>query len=409
MSRPDTRGVDVGPYRWWILALLAASTLINYLDRMALSVVVPTLREELLLSSASYGAITTAFLIAYSAGQIVAGGVIDRIGTRAGLAIFVTVWSLAAISHGFAQTAMHLLLLRILLGLGEAGNWPAGAKAVSEWFGKSERALSMGIFDGGSALGAILAPPLVAWLTLTYGWRSAFFVTGAVGFLWLALWLAFYRTSPSVAPAAPKRLAVWTVVRDSRLWGLMATRMLATPVWWFYVFWLPDYLGKGRGLSLKEIGLFGWVPYVTVDLGKLVGGRVSDLLIRREVNSNLARKGVMGMGALCMAAGLLVAGAGSAFLALAWISLATFGFGMWSANTLALHADLFESQKMASAVGWTTAASSVGGAFFTWMIGRLVDAQGYGVVFALTGMLAILAFAVLWFAVPQPEPEAVHA
>lgn len=387
------------PPRYWILALLSLSTLINYLDRQALSVVVPTLRREMSLSSSDYGNITTAFLIAYSAGQILAGGVIDRIGVRWGLAIFAAVWSLAAMAHGFAQTAGQLLLLRILLGLGEAGNWPAGVKAISEWFSKNERAFSMGIFDGGSAMGAILAPPLVAALTLIYGWRAAFFVTGALGFLWLGLWFAFYRTSSTADSAPVQAGGVWRILANRQLWGLMATRLLATPVWWFYVFWLPDYLGKGRGLSLKEIGMFGWVPYVTVDLGKLIGGRLSDRLIARGQTVTIARKGVMGAAAICMAGGLFVVEASSTVTALAWVSLATFGFGMWSANILALHADLFESSTIASAVGWTTAASSIGGAAFTWLTGRVVDAQGYGMVFALAGSTALFAFAVLWFAV----------
>jgi ACS family hexuronate transporter-like MFS transporter len=388
------------PVRYWILALLSVSTLINYLDRQALAVIMPTLRREMSLSSADYGNITTAFLVAYSAGQIFAGAIIDRIGVRAGLAVFVTAWSLAAMAHGLAATATQLLILRILLGLGEAGNWPAGIKAISERFPKTERAFSMGVFDGGSAVGAILAPPLVAALTLYFGWRAAFFSTGALGLVWLAAWLLFYRDTPTAtaAPTAPPA-NLWTLLANRELWGLMGTRMLVTPVWWFYIFWLPDYLGQGRGLSLKEIGLFGWVPYVTVDLGKLVGGGISDRLIAHGGNTTLARKSVMAAAAVCMAGGLFVVEAASAASALAWISLATFGFGMWSANILALHADLFDPSTIASAVGWTTAASGVGGAAFAWLTGQMVDAQGYGLVFALAGSTALIAFAVLWFGV----------
>ena len=391
------------PTRYWILALLSFSTVINYLDRQALSIVVPTLRQEISLSSAEYGDITTAFLIAYGVGQIIAGGVVDRIGTRWGLAIFVAVWSVTAIAHGFAQTAGQLMALRILLGLGEAGNWPAGVKAISEWFSKSERAFSMGIFDGGSAVGAILAPPVVAAIAVGYGWRTAFVATGLLGLVWLCFWLRFYRTNPAMAGSAWVPSALWTILRQPKLWGLMATRLLATPVWWFYVFWLPDYLGNGRGFSLAEIGMFGWVPFVTVDLGKLIGGRLSDLGIARGYSLTMARKTVMGAAAVCMAGGLFVVAAETSFAALAWVSLATFGFGMWSANILALHADLFDSSTIASAVGWTTAASSLGGAAFTWLIGRVVDSQGYGLVFAMAGSTALLAFAVLWFAVGTVE------
>jgi len=391
------------PRRYWILALLSCSTLINYLDRQALSVVVPELRREMSLSSLEYGNITTAFLIAYSTGQILAGTVIDRIGVRWGLAIFAAVWSLAAMAHGFAAAAAHFFVLRVILGLGEAGNWPAGVKAISEWFSKSERAFSMGVFDGGSALGAVLAPPLVVALTLQYGWRTAFVATGAVGLLWLVLWLTMYESSPTATMSQPKFGGLLQLLYNRSLWGLMATRLLATPVWWFYVFWLPDYLGSGRGLSLKEIGLFGWVPYVTVDLGKLFGGRLSDRWIARGGDAMFARKAVMGAGALCMAGGLFVVEAGSAAVALAWVSLATFGFGMWSANILALHADLFDSSTIASAVGWTTAASSIGGAAFTWLTGRIVDAQGYGMVFAMAGSTALFAFTVLWFSIHSPS------
>lgn len=386
-------------YRYWILALLSLSTMINYLDRQALSVIVPTLRKEMSLSSADYGSITTAFMLAYGVGQILAGAVVDRLGTRLGLAIFVFIWSVAAAAHSWASSVAALFFLRIALGLGEAGNWPAGVKAVSEWFPKSERAFSMGIFDGGSALGAILAPPLIAWLTISFGWRTSFLATASLGFVWLLGWLLFYKEGPAAAPHGKGVSSVWVVLDNPQLWGLMAMRTVSTPVWWFYVFWLPDYLGKGRGLSLKEIGLFGWVPYVTVDFGKLVGGRLSDRLIGRGFSTTTSRRAVMAGGALFMACGLFVVAANSVEAALTLVSLATFGFGMWSANTLALHADLFPSSQIASATGWTTAASSVGGAAFTWLTGRLVDTHGYGVVFALAGSAALVAFAVLWFGV----------
>ena len=384
-------------HRYTILALLSFSTLINYLDRQALAVVVPELRREMSLSSREYGEITTAFLIAYGAGQLLAGPLIDRLGAGWGLALFTAVWSLAALGHGLAQTAGHLLALRILLGVGEAGNWPAGVKWISERFARSERAFTMGVFDAGSAVGAMLAPPLVAALTLIYGWRVAFLCTGVLGLLWLVVWLASVpRESP---PTALSPAASWRMVSGRPLWGLVATRFLATPVWWFYVFWLPDYLGQARGFTLREIGLFAWVPYVTVDLGKLLGGRLSDYLILRGKPVMLARKIIMGAAALAMAAGLFVVEAHSSFAALAWVSLATFGFGMWSANILALHADLFASRGIATAVGCTTAAASVGGAIFTWLTGRLVDTEGYSLVFALAGSAALLGFAVLWFAI----------
>ena len=408
--------------RWLILILLFLSTMINYVDRQALSVLLPALRGELGISSAEYGTITTIFLVAYTISQVASGAMIDRIGTRLGFAVSIVVWSIAAILHAFAQGALSLGILRFVLGLGEAGNWPAGGKAISQWFPAKRRAFGMGFFDGGSAVGAIIAPPIVAGLAIYFGWRAAFVVTGILGFIWLAGWLVVYSS-----PATHKWLSEEdreTAVRESgtggakstsftasirqiigvrALWGLMATRMLATPVWWFYVFWLPDYLSKGRGFSLAEIGLFGWIPYLTVDIGKLVGGGISDRLLERGNTPTFARKIVMAGGALAMVAGVMVVGAETSAGAIAWVSLATFGFGMWSANILALHADIFPSETMGSALGLTGMGASLGGAIFTFIVGQVVDRAGYSPVFWTVGCLALVALFALVFFVGRVE------
>ncbi len=388
--------------RWTILALLCVSTAINYIDRQALSVLLPTLRTELGITSVQYGTIATFFMLAYTVGQMGAGPLIDRVGTRRGFSIAISVWSVAAMAHAFVSSAAGLGVLRVLLGIGEAGNWPAGGKAIAEWFPKDRRAFAMGVFDGGSAAGAILAPPIVAGLALTFGWRAAFVVTGAIGFLWLAAWLRFYHNpAPAQMASAARKRFEWP--RGRRLWGLMLTRMIATPVWWFYVFWLPDYLGKDRGFTLAEIGMFGWIPFLTVDLGKLAGGGLSDYLLRRGWTATLARKSVMGCGALAMAGGIQVVGAPNAAAAIAWVSLATFGFGLWSANILALHADIFPSESMATAVGWTGTAASLGGAGFTYGAGWMVQHHGYGPVFWAAGTAALVALLSLVFLVGRVE------
>ncbi|MDX2153742.1 MAG: MFS transporter [Bryobacteraceae bacterium] len=399
--------------RWLILALLCLSTVINYVDRQTLAVVLPSLRQDLGLSSVDYGTITTLFLIAYTLAQVASGVFIDRIGTRKGFAWFVGVWSLAAVAHAFATGPWSLGALRFLLGLGESGNWPAGGKAIAEWFPKSRRAFAMGVFDGGSAIGAILAPPIVAGLALAFGWRSAFVVTGLAGFVWLAAWWWIYHrpaehpwlqekldTEPEARSARP---SLRSLLGERKLWGLMLTRMVATPVWWFYVFWLPDYLNKEHGFTLKEIGLFGWIPFLTVDLGKLIGGGVSDRLLQRGYSATLARKSVMFAGALAMSGGLRVVGADSAASAIAWVSLATFGFGLWSANILALHADLFPRSAMATAIGWTGTAASGGGALFTYVVGWLVQGSGYESVFWIVGTLALFACLSLLFVIGRVE------
>jgi ACS family hexuronate transporter-like MFS transporter len=408
--------------RWIVLGLLFFSTVINYVDRQALSVLLPTLRTDLGLSSADYGTITMVFMLAYTVAQVPAGMWIDKVGTRLGFTVSITGWSLAAALHAIVIGPLSLIVARALLGVTEAGNWPAGTKAVAQWFPQKRRAFAMAVFDSGSAVGAVLAPPLVAVLALNLGWRAAFVITGLLGFAWLIGWLRYYH-APHAHPllsaadratiaaevgAAPRKPPVFgaalrRIVGERQLWGLMMTRLLATPVWWFYVFWLPDYLSKDRGFSLKEIGFYAWIPYLTVDLGKMAGGALSDALLARGRSPTFARKGVMALGALAMLGGLQVAGAASAAGAIAWVCLATFGFGMWSANILALHADVFPAETMGTAMGSTLMAASLSGAVFTYAVGRVVDTVGYLPVFGVVGLLPVAACAALVFWIGRVE------
>ncbi|MFA6562887.1 MAG: MFS transporter [Verrucomicrobiia bacterium] len=404
--------------RWLILGLLFLSTTINYLDRQALSVLLPTLRADLGLTSADYGAITMVFMLAYTVAQLGAGMVIDRIGVRRSFSYFVVGWSLSALAHAFARGAMSLGVFRCLLALSEAGNWPAGAKAVARWFPPRRRGMAMAVFDSGAALGAVLAPPLVALLALQFGWRAAFAGTAVIGFVWLIGWLKVYDEPEhhrwlseedrakvlAEVGSVPKKsgsfgAALRGMIGAGTVWGMLVTRMLATPVWWFYVFWLPDYLSKARGFSLKEIGFYGWIPYLTVDFGKVVGGMTSDWLLARGMGSGFARKSVMVCGGLMMSAGLMVVGAPTPATAIAWVCVATFGFGMWSANIYALHADIFPAQTLATAVGLTGTGSSLGGAVFTFAAGLFVDKAGYAPVFWTIGILPLLACLTLVFCV----------
>ncbi|MDO8542076.1 MAG: MFS transporter [Opitutaceae bacterium] len=412
----------IGRLRTQILALLFLSTVINYIDRQALSVLLPTLRSELSLSSAHYGTITTVFLLAYTLAQVPCGMWIDKVGTRLGFIVAIIGWSIAAAAHAFVVGPISLAVARGFLGVTEAGNWPAGTKAVASWFPQKRRAFAMAIFDSGSAVGAVIAPPLVAFLALRYGWRAAFVVTGALGFLWLAGWLRVYhaphqhpRLTPSQRDEVLRELGVRAprppvfgaalrrIAGERQLWGLMVTRLMATPVWWFYVFWLPDYLSKGRGFSLKEIGFYGWIPYLTVDLGKMAGGAISDALLARGRSATFARKSVMVAGALAMLGGIQVVNASSAAAAIAWVCLATFGFGMWSANILALHADIFPAETMGTAMGSTLMAASLSGAAFTFAVGQLVDRAGYLPVFWTVGVLPLIACGALFFWIGRVE------
>ena len=408
--------------RWLILGMLFLSTVINYVDRQALSVLLPTLRKELGLSSADYGSITTVFMLAYTAAQVPVGMWIDKIGTRLGFCFSIFGWSIAAVLHALARGPISLGFFRGLLGVTEAGNWPAGTKAVASWFPQKQRALAMAVFDSGSALGAVAAPPLVAFLALKYGWRAAFVVTGLMGFIWLIGWLYIYHApdkhpwlSPEdralalseLGPVQPKLAGFGAPLRriigTRPLWGLMVTRFVATPVWWFYVFWLPDYLSQGRGFSLKEIGFYGWIPYLAVDFGKMTGGAISDRLLAGGRSATFARKSVMLCGALAMMSGLMVVNAPTAATAIAWVCVATFGFGMWSANILAIHADIFPAETMGTAVGSTLMAASLGGAIFTFGVGQVVDKVGYAPVFWIVGSLSMFACLALFFWVGKVE------
>ncbi len=380
------------PIRWVILGLAGLSTVLNYIDRQALAVLLPVLRQDLGLTSIDYGTATTLFLVAYTVGQFSGGIFIDHFGTRRGFAWCVAAWSVAAALHALARGPVSLCVLRFVLGLTQAGTWPAGTKAVAEWFPKKGRALAMGVFDGGSAIGAVLAPPLVASLALAWGWREAFVVTGSLGLIWVSLWLGVYRPGSAAgrAPRVPYGLHRLLGLRP--LWGLMLTRMLATPVWWFYVFWLPDYLSGERGFSLKDIALFGWIPFLAVDIGKIAGGSASDWLLARRCSVTWARKTVMAAGALAMLGGVRVAGAETSVGAICWVSVATFGLGMWSANVLALHADIFPAGAMGTAIGITGTAASLGGVVFTYATGLIVHAHGYEPAFWIAGTAALGAF-----------------
>jgi ACS family hexuronate transporter-like MFS transporter len=288
---------------------------------------------------------------------------------------------------------MSLGAFRFLLGLGEAGNWPGGVKAVSEWFPPKERAFAIGFFNSGSTLGAVIAPPLVAWIALQWGWRNAFILTGSLGFVWLAFWLLFYRTPSQTfakANAAPR--TAWSeLFRFREVWGLMLARMMADPVWWFYVFWLPEYLKRERGFTLAMIGFFAWIPFLTADAGNLLGGLASGWLIRRGRPILWARKAVMAASALLMMAGIPAVLAPEAAVSLALISVATFAYSTWAANILTLPADLFPQQVVASVSGLSGTGAALGGMIFTLIIGAVVDRFSYVPVFIAAGVMPLIA------------------
>ena len=412
--------------RWWIVSLIFLATLINYIDRLTISVLAPVITRDLGLSNTEFGGVVTWFLLAYTISQSVSGKLYDRIGTRLGFTFSIVTWSAAAAAHAFARGLMSLSALRFVLGFGEAGNWPGAAKAVAEWFPVRQRALGMAIFNSGAAIGSIVAPPLIIWLQLRYGWQTTFLVTGALGFFWLALWLVFYqppdrhrwitaeeraliREAPEAEGGAEAATTVesqatprWRdLLRHKQVWAIVLARFFTDPVWWLYITWLPLYLYSARGFSLKEIGLFAWVPYVAADAGSLLGGWSSGYLISRGWSVDRARKVVIAAAALLMPAGILAAFAENPFVALALIALVLFGFQVWINNVQTLPSDFFPDRAVGSVAGLGGTGAGIGAMLFTLGTGWVVDHFSYVPVLVAAGVLAPLGTLVL-FALAGP-------
>ncbi|HVQ36540.1 MAG TPA: MFS transporter, partial [Pyrinomonadaceae bacterium] len=380
-------GFKLRGLRWWIVGLVFLATLINYIDRLTISVLAPVITRDLGLSNTEFGGILTWFLLAYTISQGLSGKLYDRIGTKLGFVFSIILWSLAAMAHAFARGLTSLSIFRFILGLGEAGNWPGAAKTVAEWFPIRERAFGMAIFNSGAAIGSIVAPPLIVWLSLTYGWQTTFIVTGSLGFVWLVLWLLFYQTperhswlredertlileGQRLDPAIDVTNDIaenfrWRdLLRYKQVWAIVLARFLTDPVWWLYISWLPKYLADARGFSLAKIGLFAWVPYVAADAGSLSGGWLSGYLIGRGWSVDRARKAVILAAALLMPAGIFAAFADDAMVALVLIGVVLFGFQVWINNVQTLPSDFFSDKAVASVAGLGGTGAGIGSMIF---------------------------------------------
>jgi MFS transporter, ACS family, aldohexuronate transporter len=398
--------------RWWIIGLVFLATLINFIDRLTISVLAPVITTQLGLSNIEFASITTSFLVAYTVSQGVSGKLYDRIGTKRGFTLSILVWSLAACAHAFARGLISLISLRFLLGIGEAGNWPGAAKVIAEWFPVRERAFAMGIFNSGVAIGNIVAPPLIVFLQIRFGWQTAFLVTGGLGFVWLVLWLMFYETPERHASLSLEEYAhikqgretdttsarfSWRqLLKYRQVWAIVLARFVTDPVWWLYITWLPLYLNRVRGFSLKQIGMFAWLPFVAADAGSLLGGWISGYLITRGRTTDKARKVVILIGALFMLAGIPAAVAESAMAALAFIALVTFGFQSWINNVQTIPSDLFPQQAVASVAGLGGVGAGAGAILFTLTTGWVVDHFSYTPILVVAGLLPVLGTSILF-------------
>jgi ACS family hexuronate transporter-like MFS transporter len=404
--------------RWTICALLFFATTINYIDRQVLSILAKTLETTIGWSNIEYGYITSAFQAAYAIGLFSVGRVMDGVGTRKGFAAIITLWSLAAMAHAAAFSAFSFGVARALLGIGEAGNFPASIKTVAEWFPKKERALATGIFNAGANVGAIIAPLAVPWIALHWGWRWAFVFTGAIGFLWLVFWLAVYRRPeehPRISdaelqhiqsdpPDPPAKVAWAKLIPLKQTWAFSIGKFLTDPVWWFYLFWLPKYLQETFGLTLANVGLPVMVVYISADIGSIGGGWLSSAMLNRGWELNRARKTAMLICALAVVPVLYAPYCKNLWLVVALISLAASAHQGWSANLFTLTSDMFPRRAVGSVVGIGGTMGAIGGVLLQLAAGYIVEwTHSYLPMFIIAGTMYLLALLIVQTLAPRLE------
>jgi ACS family hexuronate transporter-like MFS transporter len=394
-------------YRWTICALLFVATTINYVDRQVLGILAPTLQRELHWTEADYGDIVSWFSFAYAFGFLVAGRVIDWIGVRRGLATAVVAWSIAAIGHAFARTAAGFSIARAMLGISESAIFPGSIKAVAEWFPQRERALATGIFNAGTNTGAILTPLLVPWIALKWGWQWAFVATGGLGLLWLALWIPLYRNPPLSDTSVARPRVPWLSLFGYRqTWAFVVGKLMADPVWWFYLYWLPKFLDAKYGVKLAQVAAPIIVVYLIADVGSVGGGWTSSALIKRGWSVNRARKATMLAMALLIVPTTLVSRAPSMWAAVLIVGVAAAAHQAWSANVYTLASDMFPTSAVGSVVGIGAFAGAMGGVVFQRVTGRVLQANGsdYAPIFFVCGLAYVTAWAIIHVLAPRLEP-----
>jgi ACS family hexuronate transporter-like MFS transporter len=410
-------------FRWVICGLLFVATTINYIDRQVISILKPELQRDMGWSEIDYANIIFAFTLAYAISLFFSGRLIDRVGTLHSFALSVVVWSLAAMGHAFASSAFGFGLARFTLGIGEGGNFPASIKTVAEWFPKKERAFTTGLFNAGTNVGAILTPVVIPWIVMLWGWRTAFVLTGAIGFLWVVAWYLLYRRPeehPRVSaaelayiqsdpPEPPSQPLSWgRLLPQRQAWAFAMGKFLTDPFWWFYLFWVPDFLKRTYDLDLKGRGLPLAVIYVASSFGSVGGGWLSGALLRRGWSTNAARKTTMLICALCVVPIVLAPWATSVWEAVALVSLAAAAHQGWSANIFTTASDMYPKHAVASVVGFGGMAGAVGGMIVAKVVGYVLEWTGtYVPVFVMAGSAYLLALLVFHLLVPRLEPASL--
>lgn len=414
-----------GRLRWWIIGLVTLGTILNYLARSSLSVAAPTLKTEFGMTTEQYSWVVIAFQAAYTVMQPVAGAVLDWLGTRLGFAIFAVGWAFANMAHGLASGWQSLAFFRGLLGASEAVAIPGGLKVVSEWFPARERSVATGWFNIGSSIGNMIAPPLVTFCILFYGWQSAFVVTGGLSLLWAALWFFAYRAPEDhrALGSAERELIMggrevaiggrsgWRdIIRRRGFWSIAIPRFFAEPAWQTFNFFIPLYLVAAWNLDLKTIALWAWLPFLAADAGSLVGGYMAPFVMRRfKVSLITSRKIVMTTGALLMSGPACIGLADGPAMAIALFCIGGFAHQMLSGALLTLAADVFDTRAVGTASGMAGSAAWIGGMLFTYLIGQNADVYGYNPLFAALVALDLIAAAFLWALLRTPVMPTARA
>lgn len=411
----DRRSASTWPgVRWIILGLIFAITCINYVDRSSVGLLVTRFGPDIGISRIQYGYVSSLLLLAYTVSQSVSGRLYDRFGARAGFTVSVVVWSIAAMAHSLITGMAGFAVCSLLLGLGEAGNWPGAAKVVAEWFPQEERATAMAVFNGGASAGGVFGPLVIAGLLEPrVGWRATFAIIGSVGFFWLFAWLSAYRPVLEHKHLGPEErgrilrgqrpvpvgdvetVPLRSLLASRRTWAILLARFFVDPVWWLYMLWLPAYLKEVRHFSVRDIGVSAWVPYVAAAAGALFGGWLSGTLIRSGFTVDRARKIAISIAACMMPFGILAARAQSAYAALAFISIVLFGFQMWISNVQTLPSDYFPGRSVGAVAGMGGTAAGMASLFFNLLTAPMAEHFGYSFVLSVAGLLAPVGLAAL--------------
>lgn len=421
----------IGNYRWVICALLFFATTINYIDRQILGLLKPTLEVEFNWTETDYANIVMVFAGCYALGYIIFGNFIDQIGSKLGYSISIIIWSIAAIAHAFVKSTFGFGAVRALLGLGEAGNFPAAVKATAEWFPKRERALATGIFNSGTSIGAVAAPIMVPWLLGAYGWQEAFLITGALGFVWLIFWWLFYEIpsrhkkiktpefeyihsdSEDIATPDQKPIKWAKLVQLPQTWVFISGKLLTDPIWWFFLFWLPSYFATTFALDLKKPSLHLAVVYTATTFGSIGGGYLSSYLIKKMGWAPLrARKTTLLVVAIAVLPIILAQFATDIWVAVGIISIAAAAHQAWSANIFTIVSDIFPKRAVSSVVGIGGMAGSIGSTLFPLLVGSLLDyykaagniGAGYNILFIICGLAYLVAWLIIHFLTKNMKP-----